>query len=71
MSKLIQTLLQSIQKFNATDFVLLKLYLLSIGTLSGTYFSSFFIKHISIVWSIATTSFIFVLVALVKYSLKK
>lgn len=58
MSNLIKNLMNAARHFSVMDFVAMKLYLLCIGILLGSYFSSFFMKYIGLVWIVLTLAFV-------------
>ncbi len=68
MCSLINTLMNAMRKFTVVDLGLFKIYLVSVGVLLGSYFSAFFIRHISVVWTVAVVTLIIVVVQLVRYS---
>ena len=62
MCNFINMLMNAMRKFTVVDFGIFKIYLVAVGVLLGTYFSTFFVKHISVVWTVAVVTLIIVLV---------
>jgi small multidrug resistance family-3 protein len=58
MKNLINKILAAANKYTVLDYSLLKLTLVSLGILIGTYFSSFFSNHTSLLLIIFLISYI-------------
>lgn len=58
------------RKFTAADFAVFKICLLTIGILLGTYFSSFFIEYITIIWIIAAIAYAILMIQVIRYCRK-
>lgn len=58
MKNLINKLLGAAKKYTVLDYSLLKLTLISLGILIGTYFSNFLSNHTLIIWIIFLVSYI-------------
>ncbi len=67
MCNLIKNAMNAVRKFTVVDFAIFKIYLVLVGILFGAYFSTFFLKHIFIVWVVAVIALIIVLVQLIRY----
>lgn len=67
MGNLIKNLIDAARRFSGFDFAALKLYVLSIGILLGTYFSCFFREYIVVIWILAVITFIILIVKVIKY----
>ena len=61
MKEFINKALMSARNYTVWDYGILKISLISLGILLGTYFSQFFIKNILWVWIVYLISFIFIL----------
>jgi hypothetical protein len=48
---------KKVQKFSIWDIGVFKVYLFSIGIIFGVYFSEFFLANIYIIFTVAITSF--------------
>lgn len=68
MRNIIKIAMNSLRKFTVVDLSIFKIYLFAVGVLFGAYFSRFFLQHISIVWIIAVTALVIVLIELIRYS---
>jgi len=58
MKNLINKLLGAAKKYTVLDYSLLKITLVSLGILIGTYFSNFFSNYTSLLWIIFLVSYI-------------
>lgn len=58
MSNIIKSLMNAARHFSVTDFAAMKLYLLCFGILLGSYFSSFFMEYIGLVWIVLTLALV-------------
>lgn len=67
MKNLISTLMKAVRFYTVLDFAVLKIYLLCIGILLGSYFGSFFMKYVSVIWVVVVLAFVFILIQIVKY----
>lgn len=61
MNKLFNKALNSTKKYTIWDFGLLKITLISLGILLGTYFSNFFLSIIMLIWIIFVISYAFIM----------
>lgn len=61
MNKLIDKTLKAVEKYTAMDFALLKITLVSIGILLGTYFAKFFSNYTSLLWVIFIGSYLMIM----------
>lgn len=61
MKKLINKLLGAAKKYTVLDYSLLKLTLISLGILIGTYFSNFLSNYTLIIWIIFLISYIVII----------
>jgi hypothetical protein len=61
MKNLINKLLGATKKYTVLDYSLLKITLISLGILIGTYFSNFFSNHTSLLWIIFIISYIWII----------
>ena len=57
MKNLIEKLMDKVKRFSILDFAIFKITLLSAGVLLGTYFSSFFLSIIGLVWIVFAVSY--------------
>lgn len=53
-------------RFSVTDFAVFKICLVAIGVLLGTYFGTFFIRHIAVVWIVAAVTYIAIMIRLIR-----
>lgn len=58
MKSLLDKLLGATKKYTILDYSCLKLSLISLGILIGTYFSNFFLNYTSLLWIIFIVSYI-------------
>ncbi len=61
MEKLLKQTLSAAKKYNAWDYAWLKTCLVALGIILGAYFSSFFLKYITVVWVIAIITYIWII----------
>lgn len=61
MKNLINKLLGVTKKYTVLDYSLLKITLVSLGILIGTYFSNFFSNYASLLWIIFLVSYIWII----------
>lgn len=61
MMKFIAKSLNAARKYNLWDFACLKITLLSLGILVGTYFSQFFLNLISIIWVVFILTYVWIM----------
>lgn len=61
MKNLINKLLSITKKYTVLDYGFLKITLISLGILIGTYFSNFFLNYTSLLWIIFLISCIFII----------
>lgn len=61
MKNLINKLLGATKKYTVLDYGLLKITLISLGILIGTYFSNFSSNHTSLLWIIFIISYIWII----------
>ena len=61
MKKLINKLLGAAKNYTVLDYSLLKISLISLGILIGTYFSNFFSNYTSLLWIIFLVSYIWII----------
>lgn len=61
MKNLINKMLNAAKKYSIWDFGCLKIALISLGILFGTYFSQFFLRNVSIMWAIFIVTFVWIL----------
>ena len=60
-------LLDSAKKYTVIDYGCLKITLISLGILIGTYFSNFFLNHTLILWTIFILSYICIIYRTIKH----
>lgn len=61
MRQLINKALAAAQRYTLWDFAWLKVTLLSLGIILGTYFAAFFLKHMTLLWLTFLVSYILIL----------
>lgn len=61
MKKLIKRALNSAKEYSVWDFGILKVSLICLGILLGTYFSDFFLSKIVFVWILYLATFALIL----------
>ncbi|MDD4600735.1 hypothetical protein SDC9_20903 [bioreactor metagenome] len=61
MKKLINKALQSAKMYTLWDYACLKITLLSIGILIGTYFADFFLSHTLLLWITFLVSYFYIM----------
>lgn len=61
MANLLNKLMSGARQYNVFDFGMLKLALLFVGILLGTYFSEFFSHYLSEVWIIAVVCYVYII----------
>ena len=61
MKNLINKLLDAAKKYTVLDYSCLKITLVSLGILIGTYFSNFFSNYTSLLWIIFLISYIWII----------
>mgnify|MGYP000876367172 FL=1 len=61
MKNLVNKLLSTTKKYTVLDYSFLKITLISLGILIGTYFSNFFLNYTSLLWIIFLISYIFII----------
>ncbi|AOR22737.1 hypothetical protein [Clostridium taeniosporum] len=61
MKKLVNKLLGAAKKYTVLDYGFLKITLISLGILVGTYFSNFFSNYTSLLWIIFIISYIWII----------
>jgi small multidrug resistance family-3 protein len=61
MRKLINSLLEAGKQYNVWDYTFFKTSLMTIGIIVGVYFTEFFGKYISVVWTVAIASYIWIM----------
>jgi uncharacterized membrane protein len=71
MSNLVKRLVDAAHHFTALDFSILKIYVVTVGILLGTYFGSFFLNYIMVVWLVAVVTWIILIVRTIRYCKKK
>jgi len=57
MKNLIEKLMDKARRFSIFDYAIFKITLFSAGVLLGTYFSSFFLSNIGLVWIVFAVSY--------------
>jgi len=57
----IERVLSSIGRYTAWDFAFLKITLVSLGILLGTYFADFFLNYTVLLWVIFLGSYIWIM----------
>lgn len=58
MKKILNRLLDAARNYTVWDYGCLKIVLISLGILLGTYFSNFFLRYTSLLWAIFIVSYI-------------
>ncbi len=61
MKNLVNKLLSTTKKYTVLDYSFLKITLISLGILIGTYFSNFFLNYTSLLWIIFLISYMFII----------
>lgn len=61
MKNLVNKLLSTTKKYTVLDYSFLKITLISLGILIGTYLSNFFLNYTSLLWIIFLISYIFII----------
>ncbi len=67
MRNFLNRLLESAKKYTIMDYACLKITLISLGILLGTYFSEFFLSHASLLWIIFIVSYIGIIYRTIKH----
>ena len=67
MSNLINELLKAAHHYTVVDFGIYKICLFTFGILFGTYFYTFFEKHILVFWIIAILAWLFIMIQTIRY----
>ena len=57
MKNIVEKLVDKAGRFSILDYAIFKITLLSAGVLLGTYFSSFFLSIIGLVWAVFAVSY--------------
>ncbi|MFI3239969.1 MAG: hypothetical protein R3Y22_05200 [Bacteroidales bacterium] len=70
MKDFIISITNAARKFNPLDYAIFKIYLISIGIILGAYLSSFFIKIITVMWTIVLITCVYVMFQLLRYTIK-
>jgi len=71
MSDVIKKLMNAAHRFTVVDFGALKICMLFIGILLGVYFSSFFMKYITIIWIVTILAWLILIVQVIRYLRKQ
>jgi uncharacterized membrane protein len=61
MNTFIQKALKASRNFTVIDYACLKIALIFLGILLGTYFSKFFFSHTTFLWIIFIISYLFIM----------
>ena len=61
MKELINRALRAARKYTLWDYAFLKITLISLGILIGSYFPDFFQSHTSLLWIIFLISYLFII----------
>lgn len=61
MGTLIQRVLKATRKYTVMDYACLKIAILAIGILIGSYFAKFFLNHTFFLWTVYILSFLWIL----------
>jgi hypothetical protein len=61
MSALIQRTLKAAKSFTLTDYACLKITLIFLGILLGTYFSEYFLNHTVFLWAVFIISYLWIM----------
>jgi len=64
---LIKRSLDAAHRFTAWDYAFFKICLLALGIIFGAYFSSFFLKYISIVWIVFAVTWVILIIQVIRY----
>lgn len=67
MRNFLSKLLDSAKKYTLMDYGCLKITLISLGILLGTYFSKFFLSHTRLLWIIFIVSYICIIYRTIKH----
>ena len=61
MRRYIEYAMGAARKYTVWDFAWLKVTLITLGILLGTYFADFFLHYTSVLWIIFAASYLFIL----------
>ncbi len=61
MKKFIEHVLKATRKYNVMDWSILKVCLIALGIILGTYFASFFRTILPIVWIILILTYVWIM----------
>ena len=71
MSNFFNNMVNTGRKFTAIDFAIFKICLLAVGALLGVYFTTFLSEYLSIIWIVAITTYVAIMVQVVRYYRKR